>query len=45
MIGFGFPWVNWGNGVIMIGVFVLVVIILVAVLVSLINGDKKDNVQ
>lgn len=45
MIGLGLPWVNWGNGIIMIGVFVLVVIVLVAVLVSLINSGNKDNVR
>lgn len=45
MIVLGLPLVNWGNGVIMIGVFALVVIVLVAVLVSLINSGKKDNVR
>ena len=35
------PLVNWGNGIIMIGVFALVVIILVVVLFSLMNSDKK----
>lgn len=37
------PLVNWSNGVIMIGVFVLVVVILVAVMFSLINSDRKTD--
>jgi hypothetical protein len=37
------PLVDWSNGIIMIGVFALVVIALVAVLVSLMNSGKKDN--
>lgn len=39
------PLVNWSNGIIMIGVFALVVIVLVAVLVSLMNSGKKDGAQ
>ena len=35
------PIVSWVNGTIMIGVFVVVVIALLAVVYSLINGDKK----
>ena len=38
------PLVNWGNGMVMIGVFALVVIALVAILVNLMNsGNKKDG--
>lgn len=38
------PLANWGNGVIMIGVFALVVVILVVVTISLMNqGNKKDE--
>lgn len=35
--------VNWNNGIIMIGVFVLVVIALVAVMFSLMNSDKEKK--
>lgn len=37
------PLVNWSNGVIMIGVFALVVVILVAVMFSLINSESKTD--
>lgn len=37
------PLVNWNNGIVMIGVFALVVIALVAILVNLMNSGKKDN--
>jgi len=38
------PLVDWGNGVIMIGVFALVVIILVGVTISLMSqGKNKDK--
>ena len=38
------PLADWSNGIIMIGVFVLVVVILVAVTISLMNqGKKKDD--
>lgn len=38
------PLVDWGNGVIMIGVFALVVIILVVVIISLMSqGKNKDE--
>ncbi|WP_170158848.1 hypothetical protein [Ulvibacterium marinum] len=39
------PLVNWSNGIVMIGVFALVVIALIAVLVSLMNSGKKDEGQ
>jgi hypothetical protein len=38
------PLADWGNGLIMIGVFAFVVIMLVAVTISLMNkGKKKDE--
>lgn len=37
------PLANSGNGIIMIGVFVLVVIALVAALILFMNSEKKDN--
>ena len=38
------PLVDWGNGVIMIGVFALVVVILIAVTISFMSqGKKKDE--
>ncbi len=36
------PLVNWSNGIIMIGIFVAVVVLLVIVLFSLMNSDKKS---
>ncbi|WP_299531928.1 hypothetical protein [Ulvibacterium sp.] len=39
------PLVNWSNGIVMIGVFALVVITLIAILVSLMNSGKKDESQ
>ena len=39
------PLVNWSNGIVMIGVFALVVIALIAILVSLMNSGKKDETQ
>ncbi|MGB5205143.1 hypothetical protein [Eudoraea sp.] len=35
------PLVDWSNGIIMIAVFAFVVIALIAVLVSLMNSDKR----
>jgi len=35
------PLVNWGNGIIMIGIFAAVVVLLIVVLLSLMNSDKK----
>lgn len=35
------PMVDYGNGIIMIGVFVLVVIALVVLLILFINSEKK----
>ncbi len=37
------PLVDWSNGIIMIGVFALVVIVLVVALVSLMNSGKKSE--
>ncbi|WP_422081525.1 hypothetical protein [Ulvibacterium sp.] len=39
------PLVNWSNGIVMIGVFALVVIALIAILVSFMNSGKKDETQ
>jgi hypothetical protein len=36
-----YPLVNWNNGIIMIGVFVLVVVLLVVIMVSFINSERK----
>ncbi len=36
-----YPLVNWSNGIIMIGVFALVCVVLVAVMVSFINSERK----
>ncbi len=36
------PLVNWSNGILMIGVFVLVVVLLIVVLTSLMNSGKKS---
>jgi len=38
-----FPLVNWSNGIIMIGVFALVCVILVAVLISFVNSERKKK--
>ena len=40
---FVLPLVDWSNGILMIGVFALVVIALVALLISLMNSGKKDG--
>jgi hypothetical protein len=37
------PLVNWSNGIIMIGVFGVVVIGLVAALIIFMNSGKKDK--
>ena len=37
------PLVDWSNGYIMIGVFILVVIALVTALVVFMNSGKKDK--
>lgn len=37
------PLVNWGNGIIMIGVFAAVCVALVVALLMLMNSGKKDN--
>ncbi len=42
-MGYGMlPLVNWGNGIVMIGVFVAVVIALIVVLINFMNSGKKD---
>lgn len=38
-----FPLFNWTNGVIMIGVFALVCVILVGVLINFMTSGKKDT--
>ncbi len=44
MANFLYPLFNWTNGVIMIGVFVLVVIVLIGVLVNFMTSGKgKEN--
>ena len=42
MINFILPLVNWNNGIIMIGIFAAVVVLLIVVLLSLMNSDKKS---
>ncbi|MGB5273573.1 MAG: hypothetical protein WBN39_05915 [Flavobacteriaceae bacterium] len=37
------PLVNWGNGIIMIGVFAVVVIVLVVTLINLMNSGKEKS--
>jgi len=39
---FSLPLFNWTNGVIMIGVFALVCVILIAVLINFMTSGKKD---
>ncbi|MGF1558073.1 MAG: hypothetical protein ACFCUL_03210 [Flavobacteriaceae bacterium] len=36
------PLVDWSNGIVMIGVFALVVVALIAVLISFMNSGKKS---
>ena len=44
MTALNIPLADWGNGTIMIGVFVLVVVILVGVTLSLLSqGSKKKD--
>jgi Mg2+ and Co2+ transporter CorA len=38
-----YPLVNWSNGIIMIGIFALVCVVLVAVLLSFINSERKKE--
>ena len=42
MSAYIFPLVDWSNGVIMIGVFAAVVVLLIQVLFSLINSGNKS---
>lgn len=37
------PLANWGNGTIMIGVFVLVCVVLVAVIYNMVNSKSVDQ--
>ncbi|MFT5752785.1 MAG: ABC-type spermidine/putrescine transport system permease subunit I [Flavobacteriales bacterium] len=37
------PLVNWGMGAAIIAVFVIVCIVMVAIVLNLAKGDKKDN--
>ncbi len=37
------PLVNWSMGAVLIGVFALVCIVMVAVVMSLAKGDKKQS--
>jgi hypothetical protein len=43
MTALNIPLADWSNGVIMIGVFTLVVVIIVVVILSLMNQDKKNE--
>lgn len=36
------PLVDWGNGIIMIGVFAAVVVVLIVMLINLMNSGKKE---
>jgi hypothetical protein len=40
---FSLPLFNWTNGVVMIGIFALVCVILIAVLINFMASGKKDN--
>ena len=35
------PLVNWSNGIIMIGIFAAVVVLLIVMLVSFMNSERK----
>ena len=37
------PLFNWLNGVIMMGVFVLVCILLIGILINFMTSEKKEN--
>jgi hypothetical protein len=37
------PLFNWTNGVVMIGIFALVCVILIGVLINFMAGGKKDK--
>lgn len=37
------PWVDWGNGIVMIAVFAIVVIVLIVVMVNLMNSGKSKD--
>lgn len=38
-----YPLVNWSNGIVMIGVFVFVVVVLIAIMFSFINSERKKE--
>ncbi len=38
-----YPLVNWSNGIIMIGIFALVCVILVAIMISFVNSERKKK--
>lgn len=40
---FSLPLVNWGMGVIIIGIFALVCIVIAVVIYRMANGDKKTD--
>jgi hypothetical protein len=35
--------VNWSNGIVMIGIFALVCVILVAIMVGFVNSERKKK--
>lgn len=37
------PLVNWGMGAAIIGVFVIVCVVMVAIVMNLVKGDKKES--
>lgn len=37
------PLVNWAMGAAIIGIFALVCIVMIAIVMNLIQGDKKDS--
>lgn len=36
------PLVNWSNGVVMIGIFAAVVVLLIVILISFMNSERKS---
>ncbi len=38
-----YPLVNWSNGIVMIGVFALVCVILIAIMVGFVNSERKKK--
>lgn len=39
------PLVNWGMGVVIIGVFALVCVVLAAVVINMVKSDKKAKTE